>query len=188
MMKKTSFIILILLVYGTTTYAQKQAKTPLGLLKTIYKLAQQKKYNKLNKYLYQGKITNAPQKEMKNKTMGQLILEGIQDKKTLGAATYNAKALDLIIRKHANHLEPISKKLIQELFGEENEGFAQFADLKYLADNNPNDLYIFDHQGVHILIARLKKKKLVLVFWEGLSNIVDDHTSKPKVEVTDGGR
>jgi hypothetical protein len=188
MMKKTSFIILILLVCGTATYAQKRVKTPLDLLKTIYKLAQQKKYKKLNKYLYQGKITNAPSKEMANKTMGQLILAGIQDKKTLGAAAYNAKALDIIIRKHANRIEPISKKLIQELFGEENEGFAQFADLKDLADNRPQDLYIFDHRGVHILIARLKKKKFVLVFWESLSGIIENHISKPKVEVTDGGK
>lgn len=187
-MKKTTLILLMLLVCGTTTYAQKRVKTPLGLLKTIYKLAQQKKYKKLNKYLYQGKITNAPEKGVANKTMGQLILEGIQDKKTLGAATYNAKALDLIIRKHANRLKPISKKLIQELFGEENEGFAQFADLKHLADNKPKDLCIFDHKGVHILIARLKKKKLVLVFWEGLSNINEDHTSTPKIEIKGGGK
>ncbi|WP_299452069.1 hypothetical protein [uncultured Microscilla sp.] len=187
-MKKLSVILLITIFCGTMGYAQKHAKTPLDLLKTIHKLAKEKKYKKLNKYLYQGKITNAPIKEMANKTMGQLILEGIQGKKTIGVAAYNAQGLNAIITKHAERIAPISKKLIDELFGEENDGFAQFADLKYLADNRPNDLYIFDHKGVHILMAKLKKKRFVLVIWEGLSNIIEDNKNSTEPKVVNGGK
>lgn len=170
-MKKLTYFLLCTLLSSSLVMAQRRAKTPIGLLKKIHKLAQEKKYKKLQNYLYQGKVFDSPKKEMQGKTMADLIIMGIKKPLEDGRDfEYDADALEKIIKEHSNYINPISQKLRQKLFGREGKEFAQFKDLKAIADQRPNDIAIFDYKGVHILMAKFKKG-YKLVFWENLKNI-----------------
>ncbi|HAS47325.1 MAG TPA: hypothetical protein DCS93_43010 [Microscillaceae bacterium] len=166
-MKKITYILLISLLSSSLVLAQKRAKTPVDLLKKIHKYASKKEYDKLKPYLYQGVITNGPTKEMTGKTMAEIILKGMKEGNMGSDFSFNADALQTIIDKHSDRLEPIPQKLRSKLFGESRSSFSQFKDLKQIADNTPNDLYTFEYKGVRMLIAKINKG-FRLVFWEGL--------------------
>lgn len=185
-MKKITYILMITLLSSSLAFAQKKAKTPLALLKKIHKLASKKKYDKLKPYLYQGVINDGPAK-VKGKTMGDLILMGMQKGNMGSDFSFNAEALKTLIDKHSERIIPITETLIEQLFGGEGKDFSQFTDLKRIADNNPNDLYIFDHGGVHILIAKIDGG-FKLVFWDGLKSFGKKENGKStEPKKPDGG-
>jgi len=166
-MKKITYILFISLFSSSLVWAQKKAKTPVELLKKIHQFASKKKYDELKPYLYQGVVTHGPSKTVNGKTMSDIILTGMKEGNMGSDFSFNAEALQTIIDKHSDRLVPITQKLRNELFAENEGSFSQFKDLKRLADNSPNDLYIFDYGGVHILMAKINKG-FQLVFWEGL--------------------
>lgn len=169
--------MLALLLSSSMAMAQRRAKTPLKLLQIVYKLTEAKKYDKLKRFLYDGKVAEGDP-DMNGKSMEDLILKGIQSQRKRGDFAYSAQGLKLIIDKHSDRLIPIPQKLRKRLF-EGNREFAQFADLKLIAEQRPQDIYIFDYKGVHILMAKINRS-FQLVFWEGLGNIIrDDHKSEP---------
>ena len=169
-MKKLGLLLLMLFLSASISMAQRRAKTPIKLLKIIYKLAEAKKYNKLKKFLYDGKITDGSS-EMENKSVSDMILYGIKNQKKRGDFSYNAQGLKLLIDKYSDKLVPIPPKLLEELF-KQGRDFAQFSDLKAIADKRPQDIYIFDYKRVHILMAKINKG-YKLVFWERLENLID---------------
>ncbi len=188
-MKKLSFLMLILLLGTSTTMAQRRAKTPLKLLKIVYKLAEAKKYDKLKKFLYNGKVSEE-HTGMTGKTLRELLLKGIQKGRGSGDFSYNAQGLKLVIDKYSDRIVPIPQKLRERLF-EKNREFAQFPDLKTISEQRPQDIYIFDHKGAHILMAKIGKG-YQLVFWEGLKRITNKNSGtseskKNSVKTTDGG-
>ncbi|WP_157558493.1 hypothetical protein [Microscilla marina] len=189
MMKKISSLMLILLFSTSVTMAQRRAKTPLKLLKIVYKLAEAKKYDKLKKFLYNGKVSEK-RTGMTGKTMRELLLNGIKNKSKSGDFSYNGQGLKLIIDKYSDRIIPIPQKLRKRLF-EGNRDFAQFPDLKTISEQRPQDIYIFDYKSVHILMAKIDKG-YQLVFWEGLKRINSKNSStseskKSSSKTTDGG-
>ena len=177
-MRKITAFLLITFLSTTIAFAQKKAKTPLDLLKTIYKLAKAEKYDKLNKYLYQGKVNDGPP-DVRGKKMNEVILAGIkQAKDNPHSDRYSAQGLKKIITEHANRITPISDEVKVELFGNGEGAFSQFTDLQKIADEHPNDIYIFDYSRVHILMAKMGKG-FKLVFWEGLDKVLRDKKTIP---------
>ncbi|OJJ21650.1 hypothetical protein BKI52_14170 [marine bacterium AO1-C] len=166
-MKKITYILLISLLSTSLVLAQDKAKTPIDLLKKIHKYASKKEYDKLKPYLYQGVVTNGPTKEITGKTMAEIIIKGMKEGNMGSDFSFNADALQTIIDKHGDRLIPIPEKLRSRLFGENSSTFSQFKDLKQIADNTPNDVYIFEYGGVRMLMAKMNKG-FRLVFWEGL--------------------
>lgn len=187
-MKKLSLLALLLFLSVSISMAQRRAKTPIKLLKIVYKLAEAKKYDKLKNFLYDGKITDKRQ-GTQGQPISEMILYGIKKQKKYGDFSYSAQGLKLIIDKYSDKLVPIPPKLLEELF-KQGRDFAQFADLKAVADKRPQDIYIFDYKRVHILMAKINKG-YKLVFWEGLKNIItDDQKTEPAhtpVKKTDDG-
>ena len=193
-MKKITAFLFITLLSTAIVFAQRRAKTPVALLKTIYKLAEAKKYRKLKKFLYQGKVPKAFEKIMGGKTMGKLLLMGVKgDKDAPRDFRYNAKGLKIIIDKHSERLVPIPQKLRKKLFGREGRELSDFTELKTIAEQRPNDMYIFEYKNVHILMVKINKS-FQLVFWGNLEMMLDkNELSEPaKVPVVtkenDGGR
>lgn len=184
-MKKLTYILFISLLSSSLVFAQRKAKTPLDLLKKIHKYATQKKYDKLNSYLYQGTIIKGPSKKINGKTMAELILGGIKDPQVSSDFSYSSEALKTIIDQHSDRLIPITEKLRNELFTSNQGSFSQFTDLKKIADNRPKDLYIFVYGGVHMLMAKIDKG-FQLVFWDGLRRFgKNSGSSEPS---TEGGK
>ena len=172
-MKEFTAVLLILLLSSAIVVAQKRAKTPLKLLKTIHKLINAKKYDKLQKYLYQGKLSymrDTPEKA-KDKTVADMIIYGIKaGKERHGDFSYNAKNLQFLIDKQAKNIKPVPDKLRQEIFGNKDNEFGRFPDLRALAQQRPQDIYMLEYKEVHIIMVKIKKG-FRLVFWENLNNM-----------------
>lgn len=173
MTKKLTIVLLGVLLSSTIVFAQKKAKTPLKLLKKIHQLVEAKKYDKLQKYLYQGKLVymkDTPDK-YKDNTVGDMIVHGIKaGKERHGDFGYNAENLKFLINKHAQDIKLVSDELRKEIFGNKNREFGRFPDLHELAKKRPQDIYMLEYKEVHIIMVKINKG-FRLVFWENLNNM-----------------
>ncbi len=170
-------IILLIILSGATAQAQRKAKTPQKLLKKIYQLVEAKQFDKLKKYLYQGSVKYLPDTPKgQNQTVGDMIIEGIKTMKDQpNDFGYNAKNLKLIIDKHLDKIKIMPDDLRAMAFENKDKDFGRFPDLYKLAKNRPQDIYLFQHKQVLLVMAKFKKKGIQLIFWENLGSISKDN-------------
>jgi hypothetical protein len=136
--------------------------TPAALLKRIQALASDGKYDALEKEIYPLVVDEDSARE--------LAIKGIKTKKKRGDFAYSPEALDELIKKHVQRIQPISEKLLRRLFGEGDE-FARDPKLKAISKERPKDIYALDYKDVHILMVKAEDK-FQLVFWENLPKIL----------------
>ena len=131
--------------------------SPSGLLKEIHSLAQKEDYDKLNDCIF----------PFSNKKLPSLLIEGIKEKKKRGDGAYTHKALKTLIDNHLGELKPAAGKALEYCVMEGNGGFGEDKRVAEIVKNRPQDITMFDFEGVHILIIKFEGEHK-LVFWERL--------------------
>lgn len=140
--------------------------TPEDLLRKIYSLASQEKYEEINKLIFASNIKD----DGKVHDLRKEIVEGIKEAKFHGDNAYSNEALHLIISEHLHRIKPIPKDLLKQLFLNENS-FGQDQTLKQIAQQAPEKIQIFDYKDVHIMMVEVSGE-YKLIFWEDLNNIL----------------
>lgn len=161
--------MLALMIWASTAKAQ---KTAVGLLKTIYKLAEKKKYKKINRYLYPGKV-NQRSGRFKGKTMAEIILAGIKGEiAEYDDFGYSAKSLKILVYQRPQEIKPISKQQLKR-FGK-SFSFSYDPYLNEIAKNRPQDIWVY-HKGIAFILMIKVKKRFKLVTWHEINHIAKNN-------------
>ena len=147
--------------------------TPAGLFKKIYALAQEEDYEKLQECIFPHSEQELP----------DMMLQGIKEQKGRGDAAYSHKALKFLIDNHLDKLKPAADWFLKECMPDGS--FGDDERIAKIAETRPQDITMFDFEGVHILIIKFEGEHK-LIFWERLPVLSGEYSLENQSKSTSG--
>ena len=147
--------------------------TPAGLFKKIYALAQEEDYEKLQECIFPHSEQDLP----------DMMLQGIKEQKGRGDAAYSHKALKFLIDNHLDQLKPAAGAFLESCMPDGD--FGEDERIAKIAETRPQDITMFDFEGVHILIIKFEGEHK-LIFWERLPVLSGEYSLENQPKSTSG--
>lgn len=141
----------------------KEKTEPEYVLREILRLAREENYEGIRKFLYDW--------EVNGKSVPDLILEGIRERKQSYDFAYSHEALSLIINYRINETQPMPEKIFK-YFAREKVMDDLDDYLRDLILNDPGKFKVFEHKEAFVLLVQVNGTHK-LVFWEHLNSVLE---------------
>ena len=152
--------------------------SPAGLLKKIHSLAQKEDYDKLKDCIFPFPDHDQGLQELPN-----MLIKGVKEKKIGGDFAYTHKALKTLIDNHLEELKPAAGRVLEWCLP--GGDFGDDKRVAEIAKTRPQDITMFDFEGVHILIIKFEGEHKLL-FWENLTKLSGEHSANEDPNPADG--
>ena len=185
-MKRLLILLLLIGIAGCGSDAEKKntntstantdgpnENTPAGLLKKIHALAQKEDYEKLQECIFPHSEQDLP----------DMMLQGIKEQKGRGDFAYSHKALKFLIDNHLDQLKPAAGPFLESCMPDGD--FGEDERIAKIAETRPQDITMFDFEGVHILIIKFEGEHK-LIFWERLPVLSGEYSLENQSKSTSG--
>lgn len=143
------------------TGCSKKLNSPESLLREIYELATEQRYDELKELGYP--LT------FQDNDIRDLFVKGIREKETSGDWAYSDAALKEIIENHLDKIGPLPQKELDRII-KRSDTYGET--LVNLAKNSPESYSLFNHKQTFIVLVKIEEEYRLL-FWEDITNILN---------------